>query len=394
MNGRLLYLDGVRGIAALSVVVYHFFCVFVPVAIPDQTASLAAITDTPVGLLYNGPFAVMVFFVLSGLVVSNAASKSKDSLIVSLVARYVRLAVPATVSLVVAGILLALMPDVPRQLASAIPHPWFTANRIHLEGGPLLRRSLHTEVFQAFKYGGPGLNPVLWTMQFELVGSCCLYVCYRAVGDRFRIPILALSAAACQISMLFPSPHWLERLPSYTGFFVGALLFEYWSKKRLPSIAPLKMFLVGGLLGAMHAGFHARMKLATVWHQFVLGNHDGVLYAVGAAMMIYGCIQSRELRWVFSLPPMKLLGRISFSLYLIHVPLLITGVAAIYLHWLNQGVSGLLLLFLIFLLASVLMAIGLTFAVDEPVLRSIAWLKRAIRMKQERGSATASASYV
>jgi peptidoglycan/LPS O-acetylase OafA/YrhL len=66
---RLQRLDGLRGIAALIVVFFHYLSAFVPALTPDQTANPYWVSDTPLAVLFNGPFAVIVFFVLSGFAV-------------------------------------------------------------------------------------------------------------------------------------------------------------------------------------------------------------------------------------------------------------------------------------------------------------------------------------
>jgi peptidoglycan/LPS O-acetylase OafA/YrhL len=375
-QGRLVQLDGLRGLAAFNVIVYHFLCAFVPVAIPNQTAALAAITNTPVALLYNGDFAVIIFFVLSGFVISNAVSKSANPLIVNLLARFVRLAIPASASVLLAWSLLVMNPHSLQQLSIVLPHPWL--GRVHAGASPSVLESIRTEVFQVFKYGGPALNPVLWTMQYELVGSCFLYVFYSTVSARIRLPLLAAGVILSQF------PHWFDRLPLYCGFFLGALLFECWSKNWFPIKSGLLTFVLGGLLGSFSIGFHDRVKLPEVWQQFKLGNSEGVFYVIGAGLMIYGCMQSRVLERFFSLWPMRFLGRISFSLYLVHLPLLLTAFSAIYLHWRPQGTISLFAMFLLYAIASLLLAIVMTVAVDEPLLRRIASFKRAARLKSYR----------
>jgi peptidoglycan/LPS O-acetylase OafA/YrhL len=122
------------------------------------------------------------------------------------------------------------------------------------------------------------------------------------------------------------------------------------------------------------------MGLPNVWYQFKLGNNGGVFYALGAAMMIYGCVQSKALGGFFSLRPMRFLGRVSFSLYLVHLPLLLTVFATIYLKWRPQNAVSLLAMFLLYVIASLLLATGATLAVDEPVLRGIAFFKSAVRL--------------
>jgi peptidoglycan/LPS O-acetylase OafA/YrhL len=95
---RLVSLDGLRGVAALIVVCFHFASAFLPDLVPNQTATPYRIADTPIGILLNGPFSVSVFFVLSGFVVSNAAAKRRSPIYVNLPLRYLRLAVPVLCS--------------------------------------------------------------------------------------------------------------------------------------------------------------------------------------------------------------------------------------------------------------------------------------------------------
>ncbi len=55
---RLEFIYGLHGIAVLLVVLYHFAAACSPGLIPDQSTSLAWVSDAPIALLYNGRFAV------------------------------------------------------------------------------------------------------------------------------------------------------------------------------------------------------------------------------------------------------------------------------------------------------------------------------------------------
>jgi peptidoglycan/LPS O-acetylase OafA/YrhL len=94
-------LDGLRGLAALTVVVFHFFSAYVPGLLADQTDTPWWGSDTPLAILFNGDFAVCVFFVLSGFVIANSAAQGRTAFALNVVRRYFRLAAPVAASTVI-----------------------------------------------------------------------------------------------------------------------------------------------------------------------------------------------------------------------------------------------------------------------------------------------------
>src|SRR6185437_7755900 len=117
-------LDGLRGIAALTVVFFHFFSAYVPKLLPEQVADPWWGSDTPLALFYNGGFAVSVFFVLSGFVIANSASKRHLPILFNLLSRYFRLAMPVLAGTLFGWALLALSPNTVAQLKAVENHAW------------------------------------------------------------------------------------------------------------------------------------------------------------------------------------------------------------------------------------------------------------------------------
>jgi peptidoglycan/LPS O-acetylase OafA/YrhL len=113
---RIRSLDGMRGIAAVSVAIFHFLCAFAPQALPEFDRNPWPLSDTPLAILYNGGFAVSVFFVLSGYVISVSAKSSDTSLFARFLDRYSRLALPALASVLLTWSLLKLYPHIIGQL--------------------------------------------------------------------------------------------------------------------------------------------------------------------------------------------------------------------------------------------------------------------------------------
>ena len=103
-GGRYAYLDGLRGVAALTVVLCHFVLAFQPALLSGKAGQGAAaagtgLAQTPLVLFWSPDCAVHVFFVLSGFVLSSAmagqpAGRQLARLGALLVRRWVRLAGP------------------------------------------------------------------------------------------------------------------------------------------------------------------------------------------------------------------------------------------------------------------------------------------------------------
>ena len=109
---KSLHADGLRGLAALNVVISHFMAAFTPFLMhynyPEtfpagQMSTFSTILNLPIfTILYNGHFAVLIFFVLSGYVLARPYYLDKShSLKNRLWGRYLRLNLPIAVSLLI-----------------------------------------------------------------------------------------------------------------------------------------------------------------------------------------------------------------------------------------------------------------------------------------------------
>lgn len=114
-TNKITYLDGLRGLAAVIVLIWHFSNVFYPATLNGDPkishlpfAFDAWLFNSPVSFFYNGDFAVSIFFVLSGYVLTKAyfVKKDKDILIKRAIARYPRLLIPSAVSMLFVFVLL------------------------------------------------------------------------------------------------------------------------------------------------------------------------------------------------------------------------------------------------------------------------------------------------
>ncbi len=365
---RFHSLDGLRGLAALSVVVHHYAATFFPHAVYGaQNASGSQWQDmlsrSPLFVLYSGSFSVFVFFVLSGFVIASSAASTRVPLLLLVGRRYARLTVPALCSTLAVYFLLKIFPDVTQEAARLLESRWLTGSYAHT---PTLFQAMWDAVFNPYRFGDSYSNRVLWTMRNELFGSLGIYCIYLLVPRNY-----ISSALACIFVALIP----LDALTGFLGFAGGALLFQAWSKQLIrPSMLGPVLALAGLILGGLPVQspddtiFGPIVAIVSTFSspfEFILG--------LAALTFVAGILMWLEALRVLEWSVFRFLGRISFSLYLIHYPIL----ATVILYWFLQPTffpMQFAALSIGYFCLSILSAYGLTILVDEPTVNK---LKRA-----------------
>ncbi len=346
---RLNQLDGLRGVAALSVVVYHFVCAFVPSVTDPGATALNGPGEVVLRFLFSGSFAVAIFFVLSGFVIANSAAGRRQPFLVSASIRYLRLALPAAASVLLAWLLLRAMPDAVRQLDAISPSWWFKWT--YQDPIPGLPTALRDGLLDNFLTGGSQFNNVLWTMRIELIGSLLLYAIFAVSRGRARILVLVGAGALLIV---------LQR-HHYGAFILGALLREAWAAGKLPSLPAGRLFWAGLVLGS-------GASLISLQGGAPFQKAETLIEGLAATAVVFELLACDRLKSVFGSAVPQFLGRISFGLYLVHVPILYTLVATGVVGFAALGPAALSLWFVVFLAISLLAGLVFTRLVDEPVL--------------------------
>jgi peptidoglycan/LPS O-acetylase OafA/YrhL len=354
-------LDGLRGVAALSVLIFHFFCAFVPHLVSEYDNNPWSGSDTPLAIFYNGGFAVSIFFVLSGFVISRSAAKSKRSLIGSLVLRYLRLALPVTAATLLAWALLSAFPLPLHELRLGMHSRWI--DYVYDGDLPGFPFAIYHGMVGVFREGGSKFNNALWTMKIELFGSCLLYLAYWKKLARFRLYLLVAGLLIALVRLK----------PEYGAFAIGALLQEYRASRNFSGRFGWGALFVGLFFGAMMQGYAVRMGLAAIdnhlFTDFKPGEPHKFFQVFAATLVMYSVLSVPALRSVLSGTVCRFLGRISFGLYLVHVPIIFVG-----LSWLYASLPGFgreVVMFGLFAPVALLCGYLFTIFVDEPIVSGL-----------------------
>jgi len=276
-------------------------------------------SQTPLKLMTAGSEAVLVFFVLSGLVVALPALKPGSfSWSGFLSGRLARLYLPVWVSIVIGTLLIWL---IPRDDSTVGQGTWMDTSQAtstnwstFLTEASLIR----------FSYD---LNNVLWSLRWELLFSVLLplFLALAVVTARYWVIALTAAVALSTIGVLSG----IDGLRYLPVFFIGTLMavrleaIREWMRRRLLRRRSTLwgVALAGGRASAAYLPMAPRPPVpagsvagALLAQLSVLGAAGVVLAAIGVPP-VRAALEARAPQW---------LGRVSFSLYLIHMPLLAT----------------------------------------------------------------------
>lgn len=321
---KFRYLDGLRGWAALVVVVDHYFFAFAPSAIaggvPTHHLLEKLIYSTPLYLFVDGDFSVAIFFVLSGIVLSAKFFRTgeEQSVIESGVKRYFRLAIPVIGSILIAFVLFKLGMFRNHDAAALSGSNWFSA---FWQFQPRLLDALKEGLLNRFLYDVPsGLsyNAVLWTMQLEFLGSFLIFMTLLIFGKLRRRSLVYLF-----LIMGF----WKT---FYLAFILGIIICDYLNRpigKEIQRIIArgywIPILLIALFMGSYPLGDvdgtsfsrWAGTPLVQPWTRIVM-------HVLGAFGVIIAVMCAKPLQKLLTTRPSLFLGRISFSMYLIHFMIL------------------------------------------------------------------------
>lgn len=302
-------IDGLRGWAALCVLGFHLVWETFGVVHPSfRSPWLKACLD--------GPLAVLVFFVLSGDSLSmvwtrrrpeTPAEPEASTAGTVVLRRYFRLAGPVLLSSLTVYALMALGATWTQAVAPVVERPdWYGE---FLRFAPSLGGAIRFGLAGAFGIGpdGQDYNPFLWTMPVEMLGSLVVFAMGSFYG-RLRRP-----ATVLVVSSVF-----LAVAGSYLALFVFGMLlgelrargvFERWHRDILARVLCPGLISILGFVDA-HA---AQLNLTGVQARIVL--------ACALVTLVYG---SKDLVTGLRTRLSRHLGRISFPLYYMQFPVLVS----------------------------------------------------------------------
>jgi peptidoglycan/LPS O-acetylase OafA/YrhL len=308
MDERLSKLDGVRGLAALSVLIFHYFILELPeTAFPNQFVANAG------AFLMHG---VSLFFVLSGFLIGNILIKNKGSenyFKTFYIRRALRI-LPLYFALVATYFLIkyAIKIDWPAKLVECRIPDW-----------PFLL------LLQNFFYGktgmlDPGILSVSWSLcveeQFYLFAPLFIFFVPR---NRLGFFLVMIVLGATMFRLIYPGKddtailvNLFSRIDSLAIGVGLALLYQY--KNLIDTLRQhtrelwFIFFMLGGGLLLLFANF-GMGNFRFTWIALFMGSF---------ILLVLANPNARALGWLES-GLLKQIGKYSYGIYMLHLPVLI-----------------------------------------------------------------------
>lgn len=299
---RFAFVDGLRGMAALGIVIFHIWWYE-----PAPKSAIDSVHWTVDAAVMKTRGAVQILLVISGFVIAYTMRHiwfTRNEAVLFLARRVVRL-VPAYWT----AIAFVLLVDAFCRGPAEIPSPF--------DGAPTLQRTLAHMVFLQDIVGQESISAGMWTlcieMQFYLVAilgwGLAQRLLPRPVPGQPRPSALALFlvfAPPALGSLLYwrlldSTTEWVIHF--FWMFFLG--MVTWWTLDRS---LPKSAFALFVAIAVVELIFNVEWR-----------NYNAV--ALGTAIAIYTAGELNRLHIWLNWRPLQYLGRVSYSLYLIHFPI-------------------------------------------------------------------------
>jgi len=365
-NNRHHYLDGIRGIAAVMVVFCHFRLTFEEhfeerslhwLQSHLHSEVLANFLQPFINMLSNGPLAVFIFWFMSGYVISiRLFSPNANAYLLSAFSkRYFRLAIPALASVIIGFVLLSLGVIFNQQFfVPGQSNKWL---HIFYDFNPNFFAAIKNGIWDTFfnYVEKSSYNASLWTMNQELYGSfLCffLFAVFRTHHKRYFV-------YAAILGVLF-----FQNNFSLITFLCGFIMcdLDYSSDKKHT------------ILGWFENNLFNKWYLSTLFIITLLffagkKTHVDMRDMLSSGGIVFVISRNNFLKQFLSASIFRWFGKISFSLYLIHLPILCSSTCFLYNYFSGSHFYKIMMACTLSFALMIFLAGLFARLVDEPAIR-------------------------
>ncbi|PEF73262.1 acyltransferase family protein [Bacillus pseudomycoides] len=314
MSKRINELDSIRGLAAITVVFGHF-CLMLP-SLPNS------IKFSPLRFLWAGGEAVIIFYVLSGFVLSMALYHSKTNYWGYFIKRFVRIYIPYYFWICITFALFILFS--PYEVTGL--RDWFYDKW----QGPITKLDIMNHFVLLNNFFTDNYNPVIWSlaqeMRISIVFPLLFLLFYKQSWKKTILFAMSFSLISIFLNMLHIGKAegfyngYADTLHFTSMFMVGMLLFKH--QEELTQLYRSMKNLNRKLLIALGVFLYLYSILI-----YGLSSNDTTFLlkdwgvVIGVSIIIIMAMNNLKVKAILNKGVFVYLGEISYSIYLCHFPI-------------------------------------------------------------------------
>lgn len=326
---RIEQLDSIRGLAALSVFLSHIILV--------KTQLFTLTMRSPFRLFVNGHAAVMLFFILSGFVLSLPfLTNEKIQYLPYIIKRIFRIYIPYLIAISIAMLASVLFfQDRIASLSEWFNRTWMVWPTINLIVEHIVMiGNVHSNDF----------DNVIWSliheMRISLIFPFVVLLVKRSSSKQIIFICLMLSAIAVLNNRFhFQTANGLQTTYFDTVHYISIFILGSWLAKhsdllvsrfnRLSVTSKWILFSSCFILFNFSASIVSDVLTLSILRPFdlIIEEYGEALGAIGFIVIAMGSIKAAKF---LKIRPIAFLGKISYSLYLYHLIILIVCVHLLY----------------------------------------------------------------
>ncbi|TDS87110.1 peptidoglycan/LPS O-acetylase OafA/YrhL [Rahnella sp. BIGb0236] len=305
---KITHLEGLRGLCCFIVIFDHCVTAFYGgLRFTGDSGFIGNLKQflawSPLNLIYSGIPSVYIFFILSGFVLSNKYNIHKNTsiLVSSSLKRYPRLIAPIFFSMLIMFFIYE------------ISDTFFNTHY------PMTFLDVFYQSFVYVPFGGGKLeNGALWTITYELYGSFLVFGLLAVFGNykyKYFVYLLVFIMTFKTYYCIF-----------IFGMTINSLMhddiqFKFKDKKIAILTIIFSLFLISFPYpreGVDVGGVYNYLWVLSDHHE----NYQFVV-KIGSILLFLGLFSIPGVNSFFDTAPLQFMGKISFSVYILHVPFLV-----------------------------------------------------------------------
>lgn len=339
---KMKYIEGIRGVMAINVLLCHFVCVYYPAAYfasyaRKEESFISYFATTGLSCLVNGNVAVLFFFIISGYFTAISVFKNKNKLLTTvknIILRYLRLMPVVFFSTIFAFFLMKFKLMYNLKIAMNVGNPEFLLEYCNFY--PTIKSAIYNGLIKSF-ISGNDYNGPFWTIRFEFWGFIFVSIIANLFKEKkWRRFIYIICVILICLFHVY-----------YSFFIIGLIIADLryypendatvFSKYYIGLLKKRIFLLIITIIGSFFFSF----PMAPIYGIYKILDkipiiNGAVFRGIGVACLLWVIFNVKLFQKFFENKTFCWIGKYSFLIYAIHWPVMLSLEAFLFSKLLNK----------------------------------------------------------